>query len=147
MPQSVTPRSCFYTKQRNPSPPSSSSSPTSSPSIFPLSSLPFSARSRAGDPTLPFPFHLPSIAQPRLSPVRKYGGERLRAGVVAERSLSRWPPPRNRHSRKCINPISSKSIRVLLYFLMAAARCIFAITRDTLRDMYIRGCTRPISLR
>lgn len=118
MPQSVTPRRCFYTKQRNPSPPSSS---TSSPSIFPLSSLPFSARSRAGDPTLPFPFHLPSIAQLRLSPARKYGGERgrLRAGVVAKRSLSRWPPPRNRHSRKCINLISSNSIRVLLHFLMA----------------------------
>lgn len=34
----------------------------------------FPPRSRAGDPTLPFPFHLPSIAQ-RLSPARKCGGE------------------------------------------------------------------------
>lgn len=130
MPQSVTSRRVFLHKTEKPIFPVIVVLVAVS-SIFPLSSLPFSTRSRAGDPTLPFPFHLPSIAQLRLSPARRRnGGERggCGPGVAAERSLSRWPPPRNRHSRKCINLISASSIRVLLYFLMPTTRRISAIT-------------------
>lgn len=95
MPQSVTPRSCFHTKQRNPS-------RRHRRRYFLLS------RSLARRRSHPFPFHLPSIAASAKRGSTGVSG-RVLAGRWWERLFSRWPLPRNRHTRKCINLISLNS--------------------------------------
>lgn len=118
-------RSCFHTKQRNPS--------LVVVVVFvDISSFP--ARSRAGDPTLFLSTFLRS--QLRLSSARKYRGEWEGAGreMVRKAVFKMATTSYNRHIRECINLISLNSSKVLLYLLeniyyisMEFCICVFCI--------------------